>query len=141
MDMNSTHLVGRRAADPRFSEGAEPSKNRCWFVLAVGRRGEGADFIPCVAWGARADAVAKHCRKGKEVAVDGRLHSYRNGEAFTLEVNVSNISFGADPKKGSAPEQPAEAPKAPAVNDAGLAKIAMALKALLAGGNADEIPF
>lgn len=137
MDINTTTLVGRLAADPSLTKSPDDdSRDRCWFRLAVnGRSDNAADFIPVTAWGALARAVAVHCRKGKEVAVMGRLHSYirkvGDADVFTLEVNASSVSFGGDPKE-KAPVESAPAKKAEeAPSEAELQKmLALLTKAL-----------
>lgn len=123
MFMNSVQCVGRVCGDPTYTQNAEDkTRNRAWFVLAcnrpVGKDEAGkaqtkADFIPIVCWGARADAVAQHVRKGKEVAVRGRLHSWQKTDdqgkvtANGLEVVADeDISFGADAKTSASAPAP-----------------------------------
>jgi single-strand DNA-binding protein len=124
MFMNSVQIVGRVAQDPVYTKAEDATKNRAWFVVAanrpVGKDENGkpatkADFIPVVCWGARADAVAAHVKKGKEIGVRGRLHSWqKTGEdgkvtANGLEVVADeDISFGSDAKTSNA--TPAQAP-------------------------------
>jgi len=75
--MNSVNLIGRLTKDPelRYS----PNGNAvCTLRLAVTRRkrsgdDQGAVFIDVVSFGPRAEAVAEHMTKGRQVAVSGRL--------------------------------------------------------------------
>ena len=119
MDMNQTNLVGHMACDPQLNtEGESP---RVFFILAVNRDGQDeADFIPITVWGKLATAVATHCRKGKELAIQAQLRTSRTQNSdgsYThhLQVVARRISFGADSKKTQtqAPAEPAPQPQAP----------------------------
>lgn len=118
MHLNRVNLIGRLAADPMLTKSTtgDDSKDRCWCRLAVSRKNrdgeESVKFIPFTCWGARARAVATHCSKGKELAVEGYINassvqqddgSYRN----YFEVVATDVSFGADSKKKGA-VQPAQ---------------------------------
>lgn len=71
--MNTVVLMGRLTKDPEITESANSTTAR--FTLAVDRRGEGADFISCVAFGKTAGFVEKYFSKGKKMALKGRLHT------------------------------------------------------------------
>lgn len=80
------------------------------------------NFFTVVTFGNRAEALAKHLRKGSKIAVDGKLR-YRSWEAqdgskrSTVEIVADDIEF-MDPRPANAPQtapQPAYAPTAPAV--------------------------
>ncbi len=75
--MNSINLIGRLTKDPelRYTPGGNAV---CTLRLAVTRRrrngdDQGAVFIDVVSFGPRAEAVAEHMTKGRQVAVSGRL--------------------------------------------------------------------
>lgn len=77
--MNKVILVGNLTRDPetRYSQSADPVAI-CRFSLAVNKRikreGEpDADFINCVALGKTGEFVDKYFRKGKKIAIVGRL--------------------------------------------------------------------
>lgn len=77
--MNKVILIGNLARDPetRYSQSAEPVAI-CKFTIAVNkqikREGENdADFINCVALGKRGEFVDKYFKKGKKIAIVGRL--------------------------------------------------------------------
>ena len=101
--MNRVVLVGRLTKDPELRTTASGiSQTR--FTLAVNRRtaGEGgqreADFISCVAWRGTAEAIAKYLKKGRELAVEGRIQtgSYdaQDGtKRYTTDVVVDNFTF------------------------------------------------
>ena len=56
-----------------------------------------ADFINCVAWDKRAETIAEYLRKGRRIALQGRLNvrSYeQNGETkWMTEVIVDKFDF------------------------------------------------
>lgn len=68
--MNSVTLVGNLAAEPR----PLPSGTACRLRLAVDRRsGSGAIFVDVDTYGPLAESCSTHLRKGRLVAVLGRL--------------------------------------------------------------------
>lgn len=85
--MNKAILMGRMTRDPeiRYSNGPEQTAVGR-FTLAVDRRGQrqgnqqNADFIPCVAFGKKAEFVEKYTHKGTKVIVEGEIRtgSYTN---------------------------------------------------------------
>lgn len=87
--MNKAILMGRLTRDPeiRYSNGPEQTAVGR-FTLAVDRRGQrqgnqqNADFIPCVAFGKKAEFVEKYTHKGTKVIVEGEIRtgSYTNRE-------------------------------------------------------------
>lgn len=106
--MNNVILMGRFVEDPSVSSyGKGEDQIRCAFTLAVQREGKdaGADFIRCVAFGKRADFIAKYFAKGQRALVSGRWQtgSYENKDKETVYTNdcyISQIEF-ADSKKSS----------------------------------------
>lgn len=71
------------------------------------------DYVDVTAFDKQAEACAEHLRKGRQVAVDGRL-SYSQWEAedgskrSRLTV-IGNVQFlGGKPSEGGSSEQPAE---------------------------------
>lgn len=109
--MNTVALVGRLTRDPELRTLENLGSSVVRFTLAVDKglskqkRTEmeqagkpTADFINCVAWGARADTIAQYVRKGQQLAVSGRIEtgSYENDEGqrvYTTDVNVSDFTF------------------------------------------------
>ncbi|ARC85662.1 single-stranded DNA-binding family protein [Clostridium argentinense CDC 2741] len=77
--MNKTILIGRLTKDPEltFLPGNGTAVAR--FTLAVNRprldknKPQEADFIQCVCFGKRAEAIANYVRKGHLFSVTGRL--------------------------------------------------------------------
>ena len=73
MNINRCILIGRLTADPecRFTTNEIPV---CRFTIAITRRKkEEADFIAIVAWRGLAKICAEYLKKGKQVAIEGRL--------------------------------------------------------------------
>ena len=98
--MNQLSLVGRIVRTPILRDGTKPRVN---FTIAVDRAGEGTDWIPCVAWGPTATAIAEYTDKGHLVAIEGRLSTgkYTNdaGETvYTMDVAIARCDFLARPK-------------------------------------------
>lgn len=104
--MNKVILIGRLTADPEIKYSTEiGSVNQATvarYRLAVDRRfkKEGqpdADFIPCVTFGKSAEFAEKYLKKGKKIAVVGRIQtgSYdKDGQTiFTTDVVVEEHEF------------------------------------------------
>lgn len=102
--MNKAILMGRLTRDPevRYTNGDKPM---CIarYTLAVDRRfkrdgQDGADFIPCVAFGKGGEFIEKYCKKGTKLAVSGRIQtgSYTNKDGqkvYTTEIVVEEQEF------------------------------------------------
>ena len=96
--MNQVTLIGRLTKDPelKYTQGG---KAFCKFSIAVTGEfnREEADFIGCVAWDKRAETIAEYLRKGRRIAIQGRLNvrSYeQNGEnKWITEVIVDKFDF------------------------------------------------
>lgn len=95
--MNRWTGIGRITRDPDIRQSGETKVAR--YTLAVDRRSkqEGADFIPCVAFGKSADFVEKYLQKGMKIAVEGRIQtgSYeKNGQkVYTTDIIVDSHEF------------------------------------------------
>lgn len=71
--MNAVQLIGRLTHDPEADETAD-GRSVATFRIAVDRVGREADFVTVKAWDRVADAVLEHLVRGRQVAVQGRLH-------------------------------------------------------------------
>lgn len=75
------------------------------FTVAVNRqfKKDEADFINCVAFGKKAETIAKFFEKGSPINIEGRLQtgSYEKDgvKHFTTDVIVDNFEFVASSKK------------------------------------------
>ena len=100
--MNHVTLIGRLTKDPevRYTQSGTPVGT---FTLAVDRRVQKdkpkeADFIPCVVWNKTAEVAGNYCKKGKQVAVNGRIQvrSYdaKDGsKRYVTEVIVNDLEL------------------------------------------------
>lgn len=100
--MNKVFLVGRITKDPELRNSSNGTPY-CFFTIAINRlpnqNGERqTDFIPCVAWRAQAENLARFIRKGGLIGVDGSIQ-VRNQTGTdgvnrqVVEVLCSNITF------------------------------------------------
>ncbi len=96
--MNIVTLLGRMVKDPELKY-TQSGKAFCKFSLAVTREfnREEADFINCIAWDKRAETIAEYLRKGRRLAIQGRLN-VRNYEQdgqtkWITEVIVDKFEF------------------------------------------------
>ena len=108
--LNRIVLVGRLTRNPeiRYTSQGKPVTN---FTLAVDRpfaNSEGnreADFIDIVCWGKLAETTGNHLKKGRLVAVEGRLHirSYEakdGSKGRSAEVVADGVRFLDRPRHG-----------------------------------------
>ncbi|MBE7437833.1 MAG: single-stranded DNA-binding protein [Spirochaetales bacterium] len=78
-DLNKVMLVGRMTRDPELKHTGNGgayvrfglANNRNY--TAGGERKEEVSFFNCVAWGRQAEIIHQYCKKGKQVAIEGRL--------------------------------------------------------------------
>jgi len=103
--LNKTILTGRLTADPevRYTSNEKPVAHFAIAVDRAAKNGEkSADFINCLAWGNLAKICGEYLKKGRLVAVEGRLsirkYQDKNGQARTwTEVVANNIQM-LDPR-------------------------------------------
>lgn len=93
--MNCFTGIGRLTADPEI-RATQDGKTIARYTLAVDKK-DGADFLPCVAFGYAADFAEKNLHKGTKIGVTGRIQtdSYeRDGKrVYTWNVVVANHTF------------------------------------------------
>ncbi|MCG8384251.1 MAG: single-stranded DNA-binding protein [Cytophagales bacterium] len=100
---NSVQLIGRLGKDPEVRS-LTSGKNLATFPLATsdvyynqeGEKVENTQWHNIVAWGPKADLVAKYLSKGKEIALEGKLvhRSYEteSGEKrYITEINMNEL--------------------------------------------------
>ncbi|EPY2273715.1 single-stranded DNA-binding protein [Clostridium sporogenes] len=108
--MNKIQLVGRLTKDPEltFAPGTGTAVTK--FTLAVNRpqfdkpKPQEADFIPCVCFGKRAEAIANYVQKGHRFGLSGRLqiNKYADKEGnnrWSTDIVIEDFEFLQD--KGS----------------------------------------
>ncbi|WP_394883936.1 single-stranded DNA-binding protein, partial [Clostridium tertium] len=68
--MNKVVLIGRMVADPELNFQANSGMAICRFRLAVTRpfKKDETDFINCIAFNKRAEAIAQYLTKGRQLA-------------------------------------------------------------------------
>lgn len=97
--MNKVIIIGRITADPELN--FTPSQLAVTkFTIAVDRhsKDKGADFIRVTAFGNRAENICRYMRKGRQIAVEGRIQtgSYPNKDGktvYTTDVIIDNDEF------------------------------------------------
>lgn len=105
---NDVRLIGRLTKDP-VQKQTQSGKVVDSFTIAVDRNykdangNRQADFIPIVAWGKTAEIVSKYCKKGKQIAIQGRLQTrtYEDKDKvkhYITEVVADEIELLSDPK-------------------------------------------
>ena len=112
---NMVVFEGNLARDPEIKSTAN-GKKYTLVSLAVsgdykdksGQWVKHCDFIPCVAWGAQAEIIAKYCAKGKPLLVRGKLRQStyeKNGEKKnSLQVLIEELVLQSAQKKNDAAE-------------------------------------
>ena len=98
--MNQVILVGRLTKEPELKY-TKDGKGYCNFILAVSRdfKKDETDFINCVAWDKRAEAIAIYVKKGHKLGIIGRLQIDKNNEIFYTKIAVEKIEFLENAKK------------------------------------------
>jgi single-strand DNA-binding protein len=117
--MNVVTLIGNLASDVDLREVGD-GKRVASFLLAVDRHGAagGADFISVAAWNRQAEVCSRFLRKGKRIAVDGRLRARSWEDASgarrrAVEVVANNVQFLSPPgdEAAESPFEPARPPE------------------------------
>lgn len=101
--INNVVLVGRLTKDPDLNY-TQQGKAVATYTLAVNRNftnqagNKEADFINCVIWGKRAEALANYCRKGALIGTTGRIQTrnYDNQQGqriYITEVVAENFQM------------------------------------------------
>ncbi|MCR9143797.1 MAG: single-stranded DNA-binding protein [bacterium] len=110
-DLNRVQLIGRLTRDPELRQTGSGTAY-CRFGIANnrnyttnGERREEVSFFNCVSWGRQAEIINQYCRKGKQVAVDGRLQqrSWEDKEGkkqSSVDVVVENLQMLGAPGDG-----------------------------------------
>lgn len=129
--MNVVILVGRLTRDPELRT-TSTGKAVCTFSVAVNRqfKQEGqpdADFFNVVAWGRQAEVIHQYLRKGREIALRGRLQtrSYQaqdGSRRYVTEVVLESFDFiggrnDTQPSGGGSYQRSPQASSAPQTND------------------------
>ena len=115
--MNKIHLVGRLTKDPELKFAAGTGNPVVKFTLAVNRpqfdksKSQEADFINCVCFGKRAEAIANYVQKGHRFGVSGRLQITKyvdkdGNNRWSTDVLVEDFEFMQDKENSGAGTSP-----------------------------------
>lgn len=122
MSINRVNISGNLTRDPELRATSGGTQVLSFGVAVNDRRknpktGEWEDypnFVDCILFGARAEAVDKYLSKGSKVAIEGKLRYStweHNGQRRSkLEVIVDEIEFMSRPKQGGAQQAPEQEP-------------------------------
>lgn len=112
--MNRVVLLGRLTRDPELNFAAGTGTAVTRFTLAVTRpfKKDETDFINCIAFNKRAEAIAQYLTKGRQLAVTGsiRTGSYdaKDGtKRYTTDIVVDSFEFigqGNNNNQGNTPQ-------------------------------------
>jgi len=123
-DLNQCNFIGRLGADPdsRYLSNGDAV---CNFRIAVGWKGkekEGAEWVPCTAYGKLAEICGEYLRKGSQVFVSGRFITRKwqdkdGNDRYTSEINLDRMQMLGS-KAGSDTDRPAAQSREPAAKPA-----------------------
>ena len=111
-DLNKVILVARLVRDPELRY-TPAGAAVCSFSLANGRtftqgseKKEQTSYFDCVAWSKLGELIAEYCKKGAQIAVEGRLQqrSWEDSEGnrkSKIEIVAENIQFLSRPKEAA----------------------------------------
>lgn len=103
-DLNRVTLIGRLTRDPelRYTPSGMAVAS---FSLANnktyssgGEKKEQVSYFDCVAWSKMGEIITEYCKKGKQIAVEGRLQQRRwddqdGNKKSKIEIVVENFQF------------------------------------------------
>ena len=103
--VNKVFLIGNLGQDPELRNTAGGNAV-CTLRLATAERRKGADgnwaehteWHSVVTWGRDAENVAKYCRKGKQLFIEGRLQTRKyqdkdGRDKYSTEIVAENVRF------------------------------------------------
>ena len=105
--MNNVNLFGRVGQDIVLST-ASNNRHMVKFWLAVNEGGR-TDWIPCTAWGSRAELIAKYVCKGDRLIINGRLRprEYTGKDEikrWDMPVEIQHVTFVSGNRAGPGPD-------------------------------------
>lgn len=116
-DMNKWLGIGRltRDAELKYTTGGTAV---CKFAIAVNAKKKQGDqwideasFFDCVLYGKQGEAINQYMTKGKQIAVEGRLHQNRweqDGQSRSkVEINADNVQLLGGGNQQTAPDHQA----------------------------------
>ena len=104
--INNVVIVGRLTKDPVVKMTSN-GKSVVAFTVACNRDKDNTEFIACRAYSQTADLLAKYCKKGAQIGLNGTVHAYttdRDGvREYHQEVLVNSIEFLSPKQETAAP--------------------------------------
>ena len=106
-DLNQCQFIGRLGGDPetRYTASGDAV---CNFRIAVGwktKDKEGAEWVPCVAFGKLAEICSKYLKKGSQVFVQGRFKTEefeKDGvRRYSTKISLDNMQMLGGKQEGS----------------------------------------
>ena len=104
-DLNRVMLIGRLTKEPelRYTQGGAAigkfsvASNRS-YTTNTGEKKDEVSYFDCVAWGKLGEIIVEHCKKGRRIAVEGRIQQSRwedkdGGKRSKVEIVVENFQF------------------------------------------------
>lgn len=73
-DLNKWVGIGRLTRDPETGQ-TNTGTSFCKFGIASNGYKEKVSFFNCMAWSKTCEIIAQHCKKGQQIAIEGRLQS------------------------------------------------------------------
>lgn len=118
-DLNRVTIIARltRDAELKYTQSGTAicnfsvANNRTWSTN--GDKKEEVNYFDCIAWGKQGEFIAEYAKKGKRVAIDGRLQQNRwedkdGSKRSKIEIIVESIQIldydKKDSQETSAPE-------------------------------------
>jgi len=115
-DLNRVTIIGRMTRDAELRHtpsgvavaSFDIANNKTY--TQNGEKKEQVSYISCVAWSKLGELIAEYCKKGAQIAVEGRLQQRRwddseGNKKSKIEIVAENIQFLSKPKEAAEQEQ------------------------------------
>lgn len=114
--MNKVILIGNLTKDPELKE-TQSGISVCKFSIAVNRKFQNADgeretdFFNITAWRGTAESIAKYCKKGNKLLVEGsiQLRKYEDEEGVSrtsIDITANEVEFLTPKSRQDDDEEP-----------------------------------
>lgn len=121
-DLNQCNFIGRLGKDPEVRH-LPSGEAVASFSIAVGwktKEKEGAEWVPCTAYGKLGEICGQYLKKGSQVFVSGRFKTRKwqdksGQDRYTTEINIETMQMlggkpSSDGQHGSAGPAPSGNP-------------------------------
>ncbi|MBN2403513.1 MAG: single-stranded DNA-binding protein [Spirochaetes bacterium] len=104
-DLNRVTIIGRLTRDPELKyiqSGTAVTNfsiaNNRNYTTNSGEKKEEVSYFDCIAWGKMGEILAEYCKKGRRIALEGRLQQRRwedqeGNKKSKIEIVTDNIQF------------------------------------------------